>query len=113
MGKRLGFYKEYINPIKEGLKTSTIRKHFTGDLGDKIAAYDADTNSLGFSKKVFGFIRIKEIKYIRFDDIDKKIARTEGYLHEDFLKESLYSIYPDLEGSTLLYYIVFEFQEKE
>lgn len=103
--KRLKFYVEYVNSIKEGIKTSTIRTHFDGQVGDILSV------SAGSVLKPFGFIRIKEIQYIRFDDIDKDIARTEGYLHEDFLKESLYGIYEDLEDSTLLYYIVFEFKE--
>ena len=43
-------------------------------------------------------------------EINKEIARTEGYLHEDILKEELYAIYDDeLKDSTLLYYIQFEF----
>ncbi|MDO5841754.1 MAG: ASCH domain-containing protein [Methanobrevibacter ruminantium] len=103
--RKLKFYNEYVNSIKEGIKTSTIRTHFDAQVGDILGACPSS------SFKPFGFIRIKEIKYIRFDDIDKDIARTEGYLHEDFLKESLYGIYEDLEDSTLLYYIVFEFKE--
>ena len=103
--RKLKFYNEYVNSIKEGIKTSTIRTHFDAQVGDILGACPSS------SLKPFGFIKIKEIKYIRFDDIDKDIARTEGYLHEDFLKESLYGIYEDLEDSTLLYYIVFEFKE--
>lgn len=110
--KKLGFYNEYIKPIKEGIKTSTIRRHFDGKIGDKIPAYDSDTNILCFSKKEFGYLRIRGIKYIRFDEINKEIAKTEGYLHENLLKEALYTIYPDLEDSSLLYYITFELHEK-
>lgn len=111
--ENLYFYGEYIEPIKEGLKTSTIRRHFDGKEGDEIAAYETDTPPLGMSKEFFGFLKIRSISYIRFDEIDKEIARTEGYLHEDLLKESLYKIYDDLEDSSLLYYIVFEFLEKK
>ena len=32
----LGFNNEFVNPVKEGVKTSTIRKHFNGKIGDKI-----------------------------------------------------------------------------
>lgn len=110
--ENLCFHGEYIEPIKEGLKTSTIRRHFDGKVGDEIAAYETDTLLLGMSM-FFGFLKIRSISYIRFDEIDKEIARTEGYLHEDLLKESLYKIYGDLEDSSLLYYIVFEFHEKE
>lgn len=34
----LGFNEEYINPIKEGIKTSTICRHFNAKIGDKIQA---------------------------------------------------------------------------
>ena len=111
--ENLYFYGEYIEPIKEGVKTSTIRRHFDGKVGDEIAAYETDTHPLGISKEFFGFLKIRSIQYIRLDEIDKEIARTEGYLHEDLLKESLYNIYDDLEDSSLLYYIVFEFLEKK
>ena len=108
---RLKFYEEYVNSIKEGIKTSTIRRHFNGKVGDIISVH---ISAQPLNLKPFGFIRIKEIRYIRFDDIDKAIARTEGYLHEDILKESLLEIYDDdLEDSTLLYYILFEFNEND
>ncbi|WP_295622012.1 ASCH domain-containing protein [uncultured Methanobrevibacter sp.] len=107
--KRLKFYEEYVNSIKEGIKTSTIRRHFNGKVGDIMSV---NVSAQPLNLKPFGFIKIKEIQYIRFDDIDKAIARTEGYLHEDILKESLLGIYDDdLEDSTLLYYILFEFKE--
>ena len=108
----LGFNNEFVNPVKEGVKTSTIRKHFNGKIGDKIAAYNADLFLPSFTNrsKSFGYIKITQILYIRFDEIDKEVARTEGYLHEDILKEDLYAIYDDeLKDSTLLYYIQFEF----
>ena len=107
----LGFNNEFVNPVKEGVKTSTIRKHFNGKIGDKIEAYNADKVILGNLRcKPFGNLKITSIEYIRFDEINKEVARTEGYLHEDILKEELYAIYDDeLKDSTLLYYIQFEF----
>ena len=107
----LGFNNEFVNPVKEGVKTSTIRKHFNGKIGDKIEAYNADNIILeNLRCKPFGYLKITCIEYIRFDEINKEIARTEGYLHEDILKEELYAIYDDeLKDSTLLYYIQFEF----
>ena len=107
----LGFNNEFVNPVKEGVKTSTIRKHFNGKIGDKIEAYNADNIILeNLRCKPFGYLKITIIEYIRFDEINKEIARTEGYLHEDILKEELYAIYDDeLKDSTLLYYIQFEF----
>ena len=108
----IGFNREFVNAVKEGVKTSTIRKHFNGKIGDKIEAYNADLFLPSFSNrsKSFGYIKITQILYIRFDEIDKEIARTEGYLHEDILKEDLYAIYDDeLKDSALLYYIQFEF----
>ena len=107
----LGFNNEFVNPVKERVKTSTIRKHFNGKIGDKIEAYNADKvifKNLGC--KPFGNLKITSIEYIRFDEINKEIARTEGYLHEDILKEELCAIYDDeFKDSTLLYYIQFEF----
>ena len=108
----IGFNREFVNAVKEGVKTSTIRKHFNGKIGDKIEAYNADLFLPSFSNrsKSFGYIKITQILYIRFDEINKEIARTEGYLHEDILKEELYAIYDDeLKDSALLYYIQFEF----
>ena len=110
--KKLKFYGEYVEPIKEHIKTSTIRRRFDGKVGDEIPAYETDGNPL-FSGREFGYIKIRSIQYIRFDEIDKEIARTEGYLHEDLMKEALYNIYDDLEESTLLYYIKFRFMPKE
>lgn len=109
----LGFYNEYVEPIKEGIKTSTLRKNFNGKPGEIITAYDADNCRLNISmlpKNPFGNLKITSVEYIRFDEINKEIARTEGYLHENLLKETLYGIYDDgLVDSTLLYYIQFEF----
>lgn len=106
----LGFNEEYINPIKEGIKTSTICRHFNAKIGDKIHAYNADNIIFeNLRGKPFGNLKITSIEYIRFDEINKEIARTEGYLHEDLLKETLYEIYDEIKPSTLLYYIQFEF----
>ena len=107
----LGFNNEFVNPVKEGVKTSTLRRHFDGKVGDKIEAYNADNVIFeNLRCKPFGYLKITCIEYIRFDEINKEIARTEGYLHEDILKEELYAIYDDeLKDSTLLYYIQFKF----
>ena len=79
-------------------------------IGDKIEAYNADKVIFDNLRcKPFGYLKITNIEYIRFDEINKEIARTEGYLHEDLLKETLYEIYDEIKPSTLLYYIQFEF----
>ncbi|MGN0106051.1 ASCH domain-containing protein [Methanobrevibacter ruminantium] len=111
--KMLKFYGSFVEPIKEGIKTSTIRQKFDGKVGDNVEAYETNHGPFGWTDELFGFLKIRSIKYIRFDEIDKEIARTEGYLHEDLLKEALYDCYDDLEESSLLYYIVFAFVEKE
>lgn len=111
--KMLKFYGCFVEPIKEGIKTSTIRQKFDGEVGGNVEAYETNHGPFGWTGEFFGFLKIRSIKYIRFDEIDKEIARTEGYLHEDLLKEALYDCYDDLEESSLLYYIVFEFVEKE
>ncbi len=106
----LGFNGEYINPIREGIKTSTIRRNFDAKIGDKIHACNVDNITFKHLRgKPFGNLKITSIEYIRFDEINKEIARTEGYLHEDLLKETLYEIYDEIKPSTLLYYIQFEF----
>ena len=105
------FDNYYVNSIKEGIKTSTILKNFLAEVGDTIRV-TSDKGPFAFQGN-FGFIKIREIKYIRFGDIDKEIAMTEGYLHEDLLKADLNMIYDDLEDSDLLYYILFEFKENE
>lgn len=106
----LFFLDKFIEPIKEGVKTSTLRLHFDGKVGDKIVA-QAVNIPLSPGKRYFAILCIQRVTFIRFDEINKDIAKTEGYLHEDLLKEELYNIYPDLEDSSLLYYILFEVKE--
>lgn len=102
----LKFNSMFVEAIKEGIKTSTIRTHFDGRLGERARALE--TCQGRFGGKEFGTLLITRIERIRFDEIDKRIARTEGYLHEDLLKDVLYEFY-DLDDSSLLYYIVFDF----
>lgn len=106
----LKFKSVFVNAIKEEIKTSTIRTNFDGKPGDIVDARVLDQGMFGTLE--FGQLHIRQVHRIRFDEIDKNIAKTEGYLHEDLLKEVLYDIY-DLEDSSLLYYIVFIYIEKE
>ena len=101
----LNFDEIYENAIKEGIKTSTIRAHCNLKVGDRVRAR---TKGRERPNKKFGEIIIVGIKRIRFDEIDKEIARTEGYLHEDIAKTMLKQYYM-LEDSSLLYYVTFEY----
>lgn len=58
-----------------------------------------------------GKIRIKHVARIRFDEITREKAVTEGYLHEALVKQELLNFYPELEDSSLLYYVTFEYME--
>lgn len=91
--KTLRFSNKFVNSIVEGIKTSTIRRH------DNYCRF-FEVNGVEF--KIVG------IRKICFGNIDKGIAFTEGYLHEDLLKDELVSIYPDLGESSELYYLCFE-----
>ncbi len=104
----LNFNSIFANAIVEGIKTSTIRRHFDSKEGDSIIARENPKNFISRGK-IIGQLHIKDIRRIRFDEIDKEISRTEGFLHEDLLKDTLYDFYDDLEESTLLYYILFEY----
>lgn len=42
----LGFNEEYINPIKEGIKTSTICRHFNAKRGYKIQSLEKENEQL-------------------------------------------------------------------
>ena len=104
--KKIYFKDEFVEPVEEGVKTSIVTPYFDGKVGDLVEA----RSNLSTVKRCFGRLRIKGVTYIRFDDIDKNIARTEGYLHENLLKAELLRTYPDLEDSSLLYYVVFEWR---
>lgn len=98
------FHRKFKKPIVDGVKTSTIRMNFDGTSGDIFECFIS-----GHTGLKFGNIRIKHVQRIRFDEINNEKAHTEGYLHEDLVKYELKNFYPDLSGSSLLYYITFEY----
>ena len=105
----LKFDIKWKKAIRDKVKTSTIRERFTGSPGDEFdIRYLADEFS-----HIDGTLRIKHVQRIRFDEIDRKKAKTEGYLHESLSKNELLNYYPYLEDSNLLYYIVFELLERK
>ncbi|MBQ6628031.1 MAG: ASCH domain-containing protein [Methanobrevibacter sp.] len=105
----LKFDIKWKEAIRDKVKTSTIRERFTGSPGDEFdIMYLADEFS-----HIDGTLRIKHVQRIRFDEIDRKKAKTEGYLHESLSKNELLNYYPYLEDSNLLYYIVFELLERK
>lgn len=104
------FDAKFNKPIQEGIKTSTIREHFNGKTGDKYECIITTDDGFG---AIIGDIRIKHVQRIRFDEITKEKAVTEGYLHESLAKYELLNYYPNLTDSSLLYYIVFEYVQED
>ena len=104
--KMIKFHKSFKEPIIEGIKTSTIRRHFNGKVGDKYRATVANNNYI--EPSFIAVLKITSIQRIRFDEINEDISRTEGYLHKDILADALLKFYPELTASSLLYYIQFE-----
>lgn len=86
-----------IDLLLDWTKTSTIRKNTDLKPKDYFSVPQIDT--------VF---QVASIKRIRFDEIDKTIAKKEGYLHENLLKRELKRIYPNIENNDLLYQIEFQ-----
>ena len=107
--KGLKFDSKFAKPIQDKVKTSTIRLNFDGSSGDVFECYV--THSDNTSSQI-GILRIKHVQRIRFDEITREKASTEGYLHESLIKSELLNFYPDLKDSSLLYYVVFEFKDE-
>ena len=90
-------FDEYLLPlIDEWIKTSTIRKNTDFKKGDRFTIPGLD-----------GTFVITAVNRIRFDEIDKSVAKAEGYLHENLLKRELKRYYPNTTSSDLLYQIKF------
>lgn len=97
----LKFDKEFYYPIKQGIKTSTIRKNKKSmNIGDYVVAYFPDL-------KKGMLLRITEHYAKRLNDLSDKEAETEGYYHEDTLKHTICFIYPDLNDEDYVYYYKF------
>ena len=107
--EKLKFDEKFVKAIKEGVKTSTIRANSNLKIGDTALALSKGKLGLNVA---FGELLITDVKRIRYDEIDKDISRTEGYLHEDLVKIVLQDYYY-LEDSSLLYYIQFEYHPLE
>ena len=100
------FHRKFEKPIIDGVKTSTIRMNFDGTSGDIFECFIKKYNIESIGK-----LRIKHVQRIRFDEINNEKAHTEGYLHEDLVKDELKNFYSNLNlsRSSLLYYITFEY----
>ncbi len=108
--RSIKFDEKFMKPIKDGVKTSTIRVNFDGSSGDVFDCFVNLSNGIGGS---IGKVRIKHVQRIRFDEISREKAMTEGYLHESLIKHELLQYYPSLKDSSLLYYIVFDYLVNE
>lgn len=106
--KIIKFHKQFKESIREGIKTSTIRRHFNGKVGDKYRAIVSNTHKDYIEPNFIAIIKITDIRRIRFDEIDNDMAKTEGYFHKDILASALLGFYPELADPSLLYYIQFE-----
>ena len=104
MSERLNFKEYFYEPIKSGLKTSTIRRLSNLKEGDCVETnFIQDPHSL--------YLKITKVNRIRFDEIDNIIAEKEGYRHSSLLKEELKRIYGSkLDNADLFYQIEFELE---
>ena len=98
----LKFNSSFYNPIMEEIKTSTIRdKSKPLNVGDICYAYFKDIQTVMF-------VLITDHYAKRVMDLNKDDALTEGYLHEDLLKNELKNIYPDLAREDYVYIYKFK-----
>ena len=96
------FHEDFLEPIKEGIKKSTIR---------------ADSKPLKTNDICYGYfhgidkaigIKITDHYAKKLCDLNKEDAKNEGYLHENLLKHELKNIYPDLSDEDYVYIYKFE-----
>lgn len=98
----LKFNSSFYNPIMEEIKTSTIRANSKPlNVGDICYAYFNDIQTVMF-------VLITDHYAKRVMDLNKDDALTEGYLHEDLLKNELKNIYPDLAREDYVYIYKFK-----
>lgn len=96
------FNKEYYEPIKNGLKTQTIRKHNKRfRVNEKVKAVFSGTD-----KELL--IQVTDTGYKQFKFINEDDAKREGYENINDLKNALLDIYPLLDNMTRIYYIRFK-----
>lgn len=98
----LKFNQDFLSPILEEIKTSTIRANSKPlNIGDICYAYFPEgTNAI--------LVKITDHYAKKVQDLNKDDAFREGYLHEDLLKHELHNIYPDLKDNDYVYIYKFE-----
>ena len=98
------FNKKYYYPIRDGVKTQTLRlarKRLDVREGDIVTAVFPGTDD---SLK----IKINKIGYKQFKSINMEDAVHEGFLSISDLKNELIKIYPSINQFDRLYYYKFE-----
>lgn len=98
------FHKKYYYPIKDGVKTQTLRlarKRLDVQEGDIVTAIFPGTNETLE-------IQINKIGYKQFKSINREDALHEGFPEVSDLKNELIKIYPSINQFDRLYYYQFE-----
>ncbi len=96
--KTIFFKKEFLEDIRDGKKTQTIRKknmYTTGDIC-----------SINFKKDIT--LKILNVKKKTLLEITNDDAQKDGFLNKEALMDKLIEIYGELDDSLQLYLISFK-----
>lgn len=100
------FKANFMTPIANGIKRSTIRKGFKlYSLGYAVA------RSSNISEPDL-IIDIKSVTYKLFDDLSNDDAHMDGYLNREYLKYNLKDIYPDIKNTDMVTIVGFNLYKK-
>lgn len=98
------FKKEFYKPIKNGIKTQTLR----------IPQKRLDLRKFDFATCIFEdcpeqiFVTVTDVGYKYWQSLNVEDARREGFDRVDDLKKFLLQIYPNVPSWGRLYYYRFE-----
>lgn len=96
------FNKEYYKPIKEGLKTQTLRK------SNKRLKKEEIVKAIFPGSPDECYLQIINTGYKQFKYLNEEDAKLEGYDSLTDLKKDLLTIYPTLDNFDRLYYYQFK-----
>ena len=102
--KDLTFHMDFYNPIFDAQKRCTTRlKPKDLEVGEEFRFVFVPDDT-GF-KELYG--QVERVEVVRFCDLNRFHAETEGYIHEDLLKHEIRNIYPDVRPFDLCYIYYF------
>lgn len=100
----INFSYYYKNSIECGVKHATSRlKRYPIEVGDFVRCRYVEHDCPDF------YIKVTEIKKIKFKKLSNDDALCEGYLDKGLLKQVLKSHYPRIKGDDIIYQYLFEY----